>query len=963
MRGVNVSTPAPALPAFAKRLVETGSPEEAAFLGFDAFVVPSDEATAWTGTIKSTVHDFHVREVSREHGNPAGVPVRLTELAPEVEDVVGDDAERGNWRGFEWADFEDPAARDAALTEIAPMLGPGGGESLVAFLKAPSESRDRRGVRAVLVADKVQRRRLHELAKTALPCVETSTDVVPADKARAMGLEVPDSAVDEATGEVRVLKLAIRRRSMTRQRRWPRDIPPYTRFVLHKQGEDHASAIALLCRATGRTPRTFSGAGVKDRWAVTVQAMSAYHVWPDELARVNRFSPTVRVGNCEPSAAEVTLGKLWGNEFCIVVRDVAAPAAAAAAAVTGTGTAAAAAGGPLPPQCAPAPANASPEAVAAARAVSVALSRWAAADYRFVNYFGSQRFGTFPVRTHEVGVAMLRGEFAAASCMVLGFRPEEAEEYLAALGIGLDEAADPSQGVETEEEEEEAAGQGQGETTLAAAIAEAAAELEEDDYKPPKSSSSSSSSSGSAPAKADDGAAAAAPALSTSQLAKAERRAEEWRALPKRERIARRILGIVRRRMADRANRAAPDAVLQRRWVAPQELAVVEALATYHPNNTVMPVVAVPKGSRMMFLHAVQSWVFNHAASERVRRLGMAPVAGDLVLDKEALAAAGIDPDSVESGAGASTLRGEEDGDLHAADDDAAAATDTDGGDATPAVSEAESDQATAAAEQAKARKLLAEEGLPPVRVLSQEDVDSGKWTIDDVVLALPGKNVTYSQHECGAPLAVELLARLGLSDPRLEAIAAAGGDAAAIEAANSGPCLWGGSGSPVVRCSMGDMTGAYRSLVARAGEAGFSVQWYDKAPGARIPQAVQSDVDLLDAAAMQQTAASLSSSSSTAAAAADAAAPGPAGAQAPVPEMQAPWPCVVLRLRLRQGVYATMAMREAMRGDPAVSAAPVGVFARNPATSKRGREDAADAPDSKRARAPESETAEAERA
>ena len=113
----------------------------------------------------------------------------------------------------------------------------------------------------------------------------------------------------------------------------------------------------------------------------------------------------------------------------------------------------------------------------------------------------------------------------------------------------------------------------------------------------------------------------------------------------------------------------------------------------------------------------------------------------------------------------------------------------------------------------------------------------------------------------------------------------------------------------------------------------------------------------------MQQTAASLSSSSSTAAASAAAAAPGPAGAQAPVPEMQAPWPCVVLRLRLRQGVYATMAMREAMRGDPAVSAAPVGVFARNPATSKRGREDAADAPDSKRARAPESETAEAERA
>lgn len=106
----------------------------------------------------------------------------------------------------------------------------------------------------------------------------------------------------------------------------------------------------------------------------------------------------------EPSyvAEPLLLGILSGNEFTVTLRDLRAlpsdPAAPAAAAAE--------------------PA----EALEARVRTAVAALR----NSGFVNYFGLQRFGASAgARTHVVGAAVLRGDWAAAVDLILGPRADE----------------------------------------------------------------------------------------------------------------------------------------------------------------------------------------------------------------------------------------------------------------------------------------------------------------------------------------------------------------------------------------------------------------------------------------------------------------------------------------------------------------------------------------------------------
>jgi tRNA(Glu) U13 pseudouridine synthase TruD len=702
------------------------SPEEfARAVGMLSFVGRSASCSAWSGTIKSSVHDFHVREISLSTDSPDGEPVVLTELAPE-DAGMGEGASRSNWTSFEWSDFTDPSSRDKALDELATFLTPGSRARLEGFLRTPCAERDAEGFRSVMVCDKEGRRRAHDVVREGLMCLDSNVKTVPAQEAREMGLDVPDVSVDDQ-GLVRVFHADLRTTSLVTARRWDKAGPQYVRFVMEKVGLDGSSALAKLMAATRRPAKTFSFAGMKDRWAVTIQAGTAYHTFPDELARVNAKEDLIRVGNCSMTDTELVMGRLWGNEFGIVVRDLAVPEDTLAelsradleAELSGLGV-------PLPKGEAHLPHLRA--AVVAARCIR----DWGENGFLFANYFGSQRFGTGGVSTHEVGIDVLRGHFHAAACDV--------------LGIPLDG--------------------------------------------------------------------------------------------PDRDAQGRSVLQQLRFRMVSDECRGSAERVLGLRRVAPPEAAVLSALATFHPNNAAAIVAAVPRSIRLMYLHAVQSWIWNHAVSKRLETLGASPVPGDLVIDASRLESAGL---------GDARFRDESHLDDESLDGRRAA------------------------------REEIVEAGIPPVRVVTEEDVRAGAVSICDVVMPLPGTEVQYPTHSCGASLYDSLLASVGITT--------AG--------------VWGAEGAPMLKIQLGALPGAYRPMMSKAIRCEAGVRWYDPA---NMRSAILTDSERLRGETLPEAA-----------------------------EAGASHPCAVFKFRLRSSVYATVALRQVMGQEASATSRP----------PKRSREDA----------------------
>lgn len=112
------------------------------------------------------------------------------------------------------------------------------------------------------------------------------------------------------------------------------------------------------------------------------------------------------------------------------------------------------------------------------------------------------------------------------------------------------------------------------------------------------------------------------------------------------------------------------------------------------PNSYLNAMMQVPRNLRMMYGHAYQSYIWNTVASERIKRFGMKPMVGDLVL---------IAPDNEAS---EETL------------------------------------------EKEKIEEDVKQETFIRARPITQEEIDSGSKTIYDVVIPTPGFDILYPDNE-----------------------------------------------------------------------------------------------------------------------------------------------------------------------------------------------------------------------
>ncbi|CAM0883423.1 unnamed protein product [Alopecurus aequalis] len=142
-----------------------------------------------------------------------------------------------------------------------------------------------------------------------------------------------------------------------------------------------------------------------------------------------------------------------------------------------------------------------------------------------------------------------------------------------------------------------------------------------------------------------------------------------------------------------------------RRLIA--ERAILQRLKKY-PGNYLQALMAIPRTLRLMYVHSYQSYLWNHAASMRFGKYGFAGVIeGDLVYKKEC-----------PLGEGTVTDVSKDDGNC------------------------------TSASEMDISAETLLEEKIQSVKVADSEDLLKAVYTLEDVVLPLPGSGTLFPGNE-----------------------------------------------------------------------------------------------------------------------------------------------------------------------------------------------------------------------
>ena len=160
------------------------------------------------------------------------------------------------------------------------------------------------------------------------------------------------------------------------------------------------------------------------------------------------------------------------------------------------------------------------------------------------------------------------------------------------------------------------------------------------------------------------------------------------------------------------------------------EAKLLYGLSSNSANDLVNALENVPRNMRLLYMHSYQSLLWNKAASRRVQ-FGVLPIVGDLVfVDETAAVEATAEevPEEVES-------------------------VDYE-------------DKEEEEKKETKEEKKVDYKAL--VKPLTQADLDSGRYSIFDVVLPLPGHDISYPENEIGKYYE-ELLKEDGLSSEKLK--------------------------------------------------------------------------------------------------------------------------------------------------------------------------------------------------
>ncbi|KAK4169311.1 pseudouridine synthase [Cladorrhinum sp. PSN259] len=157
----------------------------------------------------------------------------------------------------------------------------------------------------------------------------------------------------------------------------------YLHMTLYKENKDTMDAINTIARLLKIKSSNFGFAGTKDRRAATTQRISIYRQKSPSLLWLNTRLDVVKIGDFKYSDKPLQLGDHGGNEFVITLKNCH-------------------------------PQNGHTCSVAqrlrmVQQAVECGLSYLK--HHGYINYFGLQRFGTYSIGTHLLGLKLLKDDF------------------------------------------------------------------------------------------------------------------------------------------------------------------------------------------------------------------------------------------------------------------------------------------------------------------------------------------------------------------------------------------------------------------------------------------------------------------------------------------------------------------------------------------------------------------------
>lgn len=370
------SLPAPKLP----KLASGSKVVQEADVGITQYISGNAKSGSFVGTLKQRYSDFQVNEI--------GLDGQVVHLLDDGVDLGKSKKERRiEQRGQARADLQEKTPEE--VEEIK--------KEMAAPPKYTLSDENRQKLLELLKPEELSQ--IEELFSTG-GNMETTTTF--ADKGMRTQLHILLRGaflgkLETLTSDSQTFKIALAKGTPSRRNNNDRHhvdekgvvnfglgaFKNYLHFTVYKENRETMEVASTIARFLRVPNRSVKYAGTKDRRGVTCQRFAIHK---GKVARVNSLNNGLRgavLGGFKYEDRNLDLGDLQGNEFVIAIRDAR----------------------PLE------------EGQSLDDVVGLLFSLLE--KHGFINYYGLQRFGTFSVSTHELGIILLKEDWEAAAQLIL----------------------------------------------------------------------------------------------------------------------------------------------------------------------------------------------------------------------------------------------------------------------------------------------------------------------------------------------------------------------------------------------------------------------------------------------------------------------------------------------------------------------------------------------------------------